>query len=88
MVCSCSVHVLDVAALIHIVRSDRAATCNDTNEKLIIFHDQIKVEMFFSAIMCLVTGQQFRYSHNLPHTCIILELHRKPDLLASAIVPS
>ena len=26
----------------------------------------------FSAIMCLVTGQQFRYSHNLPHTCIIM----------------
>ena len=27
--CSCSVHVLDVAALIHIVRSGRAATFND-----------------------------------------------------------
>ena len=34
--------------------------------------------------MCLVTGQQFRYSHNLPHTCMIMEVHRKPDLLASA----
>ena len=29
MVCSCSVHVVDVAALIHIVRSGRAATFND-----------------------------------------------------------
>ena len=29
VVCSCSVHVLDVAALIHIVRSGRAATFND-----------------------------------------------------------
>ena len=29
MVCSCSVHVLDVAALIHIVRSVRAATFSD-----------------------------------------------------------
>ena len=38
----------------------------------------------FSAIMCLVTSQQFRYSHNLPHTCIIMEVHRKPHLLASA----
>ena len=36
------------------------------------------------AIMCLVTGQQFRYSHNLPHTCMIMEAPRKPDLLASA----
>ena len=36
----------------------------------------------FSAIMCLVTGQQFHYSHNLHHTCIIMEVHRKPDLLA------
>ena len=26
VVCSCSVHVVDVAALIHIVRSGRAAT--------------------------------------------------------------
>ena len=33
---------------------------------------------------CSVTGQQFRYSHNLPHTCIIMEVHREPDLLASA----
>ena len=38
----------------------------------------------FSAIMCLITGQQFRYSHNLPHTCIIMEVHRIPDLLATA----
>ena len=40
----------------------------------------------FSAIMCLANAQQFRYSHNLPHTwlCIIMEAHRKPDLLASA----
>ena len=36
----------------------------------------------FSAIMCLITGQQFR--HNLPHTCIIMEVHRIPDLLATA----
>ena len=34
--------------------------------------------------MCLVTGQQFDYSHNLHHTCIIMEVHRKPDLLAPA----
>ena len=38
----------------------------------------------FSAIICLITGQQFRYSHNLPHTCIIMEVHRIPDLLATA----
>ena len=38
----------------------------------------------YSAIMCLITGQQFRYSHNLPHTCIIMEVHRIPDLLATA----
>ena len=41
----------------------------------------IKSEDGFSAIMCLVTGQQFRYSHKLPHTCIIMEVHRKPALL-------
>ena len=35
----------------------------------------------FSAIMCLATGQQFRYSHNFPHTCIIMEVYRKPALL-------
>ena len=40
----------------------------------------------FSAIMCLVTGQQFRYSHNLPHTCIIMEVHRKPDLASTSFV--
>ena len=38
----------------------------------------------FSAIMCLITGQQFRYPYNLPHTCIIMEVHRIPDLLATA----
>ena len=41
----------------------------------------MKVEMF-SMQSCV--GQQFRYSHNLPHTSIIMEVHRKPDLLASA----
>ena len=35
----------------------------------------------FSLIMCLVTGQQLRFSHNLPHTCIIMAVHRKPALL-------
>ena len=58
---------------------------NKTNEKLIIFKTSPnKSRDVFSAIMCLVTGQQFCYSHNLPHTRIIMEVHRKPDLLATA----